>query len=99
MFLVFADLQAQLEVMGADVVKRTAMFGAATTAARVEDTASAGWLRHKYVGMFGTHPEFQARGIGSAVLNFLNAEADAAGLPTFLYTANMRNVKFYQKHG
>jgi hypothetical protein len=53
--------EAQLATMGEDVVRRTSMFGAATTAARVEDTAAAGWTRHKYVGMFGTHPSYQQR--------------------------------------
>jgi GNAT superfamily N-acetyltransferase len=126
--------EAQAEVLGADVMRRAGMFGAATTAARVEDPATAGWTRHMYVGMFGgiwtlltllppvpcapamslcccvyiyesaglvcyavvycagTHPDFQQRGIGAAVLSFLNAEADALGLPVFLYTANTRNV-------
>ena len=50
------------------VVDRTAMFGATTTSARIEDPAAAGWGRHKYVGMFGTHPDYQQRGIGAAVL-------------------------------
>ena len=40
-----------------------------------------------------------SRGIGAAVLSYLNAEADRLGLPVFLYTANLRNVKFYQAHG
>ena len=39
------------------------------------------------------------RGIGSAVLSYLNAEADKVHLPVFLYTANLRNVKFYTEHG
>ena len=39
------------------------------------------------------------RGIGAAVLSYLNAAADRLGLPVFLYTANLRNVKFYQAHG
>ncbi len=33
------------------------------------------------------------------MLSYLNAEADEVGLPVFLYTANLRNVKFYQAHG
>ena len=33
------------------------------------------------------------------MLSYLNAEADELGLPVFLYTANLRNVKFYQQHG
>ena len=52
---------AQLATMGEDAVRRASMLGAATTAARVEDTADAGWARHKYVGMFGTHPSYQQR--------------------------------------
>lgn len=39
------------------------------------------------------------RGVGSALLSYLNAEADQTRLPVFLYTANLRNVKFYQRHG
>jgi GNAT superfamily N-acetyltransferase len=82
--------EAQLATMGEAAVRRSSIFGAATTAARVEDTAAAGWGRHKYVGMFGTHPDYQQRGIGAAVLSYLNAEADKLGLPVFLYTANVR---------
>lgn len=52
---------AQVATVGEEIVQRMAMFGAITTAARVEDTASAGCGRHKYVGMFGTHPTYQQR--------------------------------------
>ena len=53
--------EAQLATMGEEAVRRTSMFGNVTTAARVEDTAAAGWGRHKYVGMFGVHPSYQQR--------------------------------------
>ena len=53
--------EAQLATMGEDVVRRMSMFAAVTTSARVDDTAAAGWARHKYVGMFGTRPSYQQR--------------------------------------
>lgn len=83
--------------MGQPAVLRARMFGGVTARARTEDTAGLG--RHLYVGMFGTDPQARGRGLGTAVLHRLTAEADRRGLPMFLYTANMRNVRWYQQEG
>lgn len=88
---------AQIGKMGSAALARAALFGKATSAARTEDTAN--WGRHLYVGMFGAAPERRGQGLGTAVLRLLTAEADRRGLPMFLYTANMRNVRFYQREG
>lgn len=54
---------------------------------------------HWYLGILGTHPDHQNRGLGSAVLQTMLAKADRLGLPTFLESSNPRNYAFYRRHG
>ncbi len=54
---------------------------------------------HWYLGVLATHPDRQGRGLGSAVLVPGLAEADAAGLASYLVTATEANVAFYARHG
>ncbi len=50
---------------------------------------------HWYLGVLATHPDRQGGGLGSAVLMPGLAEADAAGLASYLVTATEANVAFY----
>jgi len=54
---------------------------------------------HWYLGMLGTHPDRQNQGLGSQVLQAMQAKADRVGIPTFLESSNPRNYGFYQRHG
>lgn len=54
---------------------------------------------HWYLGILGTHPDWQSQGLGSKVLGAMLGESDALGLPTFLESSNPRNYGFYQRHG
>ncbi len=55
--------------------------------------------RHWYLALVGVDPDYAGKGIGSALLRPILAEADANGVPCYLETAEERNVAFYQKHG
>jgi len=52
-----------------------------------------------YVVMFATAPEWQGRGVGSALLRFLGDVADADGVASYLETAGVRNTTFYARKG
>ena len=47
----------------------------------------------------GTHPDWQRRGIASAVLAPVLGTCDADGLPAYLETQLESNVPFYRRHG
>jgi ribosomal protein S18 acetylase RimI-like enzyme len=55
--------------------------------------------RHAYVWLLGVDAAAHGRGLGSAVLRAVTAEADARGVPTYLDTTNERNLAFYRRHG
>lgn len=52
-----------------------------------------------YISIFATAPEWQGRGCGSALLQFLGEVADADGVVSFLETAGVRNATFYAEKG
>ena len=54
---------------------------------------------HWYLGCLGTHPDWQRRGIASAVLAPVLGHCDADGLPAYLETQRESNVPFYRRHG
>jgi GNAT superfamily N-acetyltransferase len=54
---------------------------------------------HWYLGVLGTHPDWQRRGIASAVLAPVLALCDSDGLPAYLETQKESNVPFYRRHG
>jgi GNAT superfamily N-acetyltransferase len=54
---------------------------------------------HWYLGILATHPDWQRRGLGSALLAPVLADADGAGLAAYLVTATAANVAFYRRHG
>lgn len=54
---------------------------------------------HWYLWALGVDPPHQGRGVGSALLQPILTQADAAGLPCYLETETERNVTFYRRHG
>lgn len=54
---------------------------------------------HWYLMILGVDPPHQGKGIGSALIAPTLAQADAAGLPCYLETAQERNLAFYRRHG
>ena len=55
--------------------------------------------RHWYLAAIGTRPRFQGTGSGPRVLQPVLDRCDAAGLPAYLESSNVRNVPFYERHG
>lgn len=54
---------------------------------------------HFYLWVLGVEPEQQGRGLGSALLDALDAKANAARMPCYLETDKPSSVRLYQKHG
>jgi ribosomal protein S18 acetylase RimI-like enzyme len=54
---------------------------------------------HWYLMAIGTRPARRGEGLGSALIAAGTAQADGAGLPCYLETANPRNVGFFRRHG
>lgn len=54
---------------------------------------------HYYLFFLGTRPEFQSRGIGSALLAKLLEPCDRAGVPAYLDATSERNKRLYLRHG
>ncbi len=54
---------------------------------------------HWYLEGLGTHPDWQRRGIASAVLAPVLDQCDGDGLPAYLETQKESNVPFYRRHG
>lgn len=54
---------------------------------------------HWYLGALGTHPDWQGRGIGTALLMPILARADAEQSRVFLESSKERNVPYYHRFG
>ncbi len=54
---------------------------------------------HYYLGVLGTDPDWQGRGIGSALISPVLERCDAEGIPAYLESSKERNVAFYVRHG
>ena len=54
---------------------------------------------HWYLWAIGVDPASQGKGIGSALMQPVLTKASATGTPCYLETHNVRNVRFYEKHG
>jgi GNAT superfamily N-acetyltransferase len=54
---------------------------------------------HYYLGTIGTDPDWQGRGIGSAMLQPVLDRCDAEGVPAYLESSKERNLAFYRRHG
>lgn len=54
---------------------------------------------HWHLNMLATHPDWQRRGLGGALMSVVFEFADAAGLPCYLETETVENVAYYRHHG
>ena len=54
---------------------------------------------HWYLNMLATHPDWQRRGYGAALMGCVFAIADAEGLGCYLETETAENVAYYRRHG
>jgi GNAT superfamily N-acetyltransferase len=54
---------------------------------------------HWYLQLLATHPDWQRRGIGAALMNVIFERADAEGLACYLETETVENVAYYRRHG
>lgn len=54
---------------------------------------------HWYLGILGTHPEYQGRGLGGRVLGAMHDRCDRLGLRIYLESSNPANYAFYRRHG
>lgn len=54
---------------------------------------------HWYLNMLATHPDWQRRGLGAALMTEVFAIADDAGLACYLETETEENVAYYRRHG
>jgi GNAT superfamily N-acetyltransferase len=54
---------------------------------------------HWYLGVLGTDPPRQHRGIASALLAPVLERCDHEGLPAYLESSNESNLAFYARHG
>ena len=54
---------------------------------------------HWYLGILGTDPAQQGRGIGSALMAPVLTRCDDEGVPAYLESSKESNVPFYTRHG
>ena len=54
---------------------------------------------HWYLGVLGTDPKHQGRGIGASVLAPVLERCDAEGIPAYLESSKDRNVAYYERFG
>ena len=54
---------------------------------------------HWYLGVLGTDPPRQGRGIGSALLAPALERCDREGMPAYLESSKESNIPFYARHG
>lgn len=54
---------------------------------------------HWYLGVLGTDPAHQGKGVGSALMAPVLERCDREGHPAYLESSKERNVAFYARHG
>jgi len=54
---------------------------------------------HWYLGVLGTDPPRQGRGVGSALMAPVLERCDRDGVPAYLESSKESNVAFYARHG
>ena len=54
---------------------------------------------HDYLFLLGTRPEWQSRGLGSALLREVLERCDREGRPAYLEASSERNQRLYLRHG
>ncbi len=54
---------------------------------------------HWYLQLLATHPDWQRKGLGAALMEVTFERADADGLACYLETETPANVAYYRRHG
>jgi GNAT superfamily N-acetyltransferase len=54
---------------------------------------------HYYLGILGTDPEHQGKGLGGAAMQPVLDRCDEEGLGAYLESSKEQNVPFYRRHG
>jgi GNAT superfamily N-acetyltransferase len=54
---------------------------------------------HWYLGVLGTNPPEQGRGVGSALIAPVLERCDRDGVPAYLESSKESNIAFYARHG
>jgi GNAT superfamily N-acetyltransferase len=54
---------------------------------------------HWYLGVLGTSPDRQGKGVGSALLGPVLEKCDREGIPAYLESSKEANLAFYARHG
>jgi ribosomal protein S18 acetylase RimI-like enzyme len=54
---------------------------------------------HWYLGILGTDPEHQGKGIASALIRPTLEQCDELGIPAYLESSKPSNIPFYERHG
>jgi GNAT superfamily N-acetyltransferase len=54
---------------------------------------------HWYLGVLGTAPEHQGKGVGSALIRPILEKCDEEGIPAYLESSKESNIPFYERHG
>ncbi len=68
-------------------------------AAMAEHEARLGLDGHWYLSILGVSPSVQGQGLGGGLLKPVLAQADAAGVSSYLTTFTPRNIPFYERQG
>lgn len=55
--------------------------------------------QHQYLFVLATHPRWQSRGLGSALLRSVLSASDRDGVPAYLEASSERNKQLYLRHG
>jgi GNAT superfamily N-acetyltransferase len=54
---------------------------------------------HWYLGVLGTSPAQQGKGVGSSLMQPILERCDREGLPAYLESSKEQNIPFYSRHG
>ena len=54
---------------------------------------------HWYLGVLGTDPPMQGRGLGSGVMEPVLSRCDRDGIGAYLESSKESNVPYYRRHG
>jgi len=54
---------------------------------------------HWHLAFLAVHPDHQDKGLGSALMQSVHEELDAAGVPQYLEATNQNNIRLYKRCG